>query len=67
LPEPNKKIALTHMAINLTAVVLYVNIWLRANGPTGMNASTPVLLSIIGAAHSLYQAGLAAKWCMSMA
>jgi len=22
------------MAINLTAVVLYVNIWLRANGPT---------------------------------
>jgi hypothetical protein len=69
LPEPIKKIALTHMAINLTAVVLYVNIWLRANGPTGMNASmsAPVLLSIIGAAHSLYQAGLAAKWCMSMA
>ena len=31
---PVKKIALTHMAINLTAVVLYaINIWLRASGP----------------------------------
>ena len=30
---PVKKIALTHMAINLTAVVLYaINIWLRASG-----------------------------------
>ena len=50
---PVKKIALTHMAINLTAVVLYaINIWLRANGPTSMNASmsAPVLLSIIGVA-----------------
>jgi len=35
------------MVINLTAVVLYaINIWLRANGPTSMNA----LLSIIGVA-----------------
>ena len=50
---PVKKIALTHMAINLTAVVLYViNIWLRASSPTnlGMNLSTPVVLSIIGVA-----------------
>jgi uncharacterized membrane protein len=50
---PVKKIALTHMAINLTAVVLYaINIWLRANGLTSMNASmsAPVLLSIIGVA-----------------
>jgi uncharacterized membrane protein len=43
-----KKIALTHMAINLTAVVLYaVNIWLRASG-AGTNI--PVVLSIIGVA-----------------
>jgi hypothetical protein len=33
LPEPIKKIALTHMAINLTAVVLNVNIWLCAKAP----------------------------------
>lgn len=50
---PVKKIALTHMAINLTAVVLYaINIWLRAGGPgsTGTSMSVPVLLSIIGVA-----------------
>lgn len=50
---PVKKIALTHMAINLTAVVLYaINIWLRASGPTDIDAgmSIPVLLSIIGVA-----------------
>ena len=50
---PVKKIALTHMAINLTAVVLYaINIWLRASGPGGMGTglSVPVLLSIIGVA-----------------
>ncbi len=48
---PVKKIALAHMAINLSAVVLYaINIWLRASNPTGMDisTSTPVLLSIIG-------------------
>lgn len=44
---PVKKIALTHMAINLTAVVLYaVNIWLRAAGPENM--TLPVLLSVVG-------------------
>jgi len=50
---PVKKIALAHMAINLTAVALYaVNIWLRLNGPINMSTSmsTPVLLSIIGVA-----------------
>jgi uncharacterized membrane protein len=50
---PVKKIALTHMAINLTAVVLYaINIWLRASGPTnlGTSLSAPVVLSIIGVA-----------------
>jgi uncharacterized membrane protein len=37
---PVKKIALTHMAINLTAVVLYaINIWLRARGPTNLGTS----------------------------
>ena len=48
-----KKIALTHMAINLTAVVLYaINIWLRASDPANMSTSTstPLLLSIIGVA-----------------
>jgi uncharacterized membrane protein len=49
---PVKKIALTHMAINLTAVVLYaINIWLRASRPSvDANMSVPVLLSIIGVA-----------------
>jgi len=50
---PVKKIALTHMAINLTVVVLYaINIWLRTSKPTQMATivSTPVLLSIVGVA-----------------
>jgi uncharacterized membrane protein len=50
---PVKKIALTHMAINLTAVVLYaINIWLRTSGPTnlGTSLSAPIVLSIIGVA-----------------
>jgi uncharacterized membrane protein len=50
---PVKKIGLTHMAINLTAVVLYaINIWLCASGPTnlGTSLSAPVVLSIIGVA-----------------
>ena len=50
---PMKKIALTHMAINLTAVMLYaINIWLRASSPTSVDTSMsiPVLLSIIGVA-----------------
>ena len=49
--SPVKKIALTHMAINLTVVMLYaINIWLRAGGAASLNTimSTPVLLSIIG-------------------
>jgi uncharacterized membrane protein len=51
--QPVKKIALTHMVINLTVVVLYaINIWLHASEPTdlGTTMSTPVLLSIIGVA-----------------
>ena len=50
---PLKKVALIHMAINLTAVVLYaINIWLRASGPANLGASlsAPVVLSIIGVA-----------------
>ena len=43
-----KKIALTHMAINLAAVLLYaLNIWLRVNGEGSMQL--PVALSVIGA------------------
>ena len=48
-----KKVALTHMAINPTAVVLYaINIWLRATNPASVVISfgTPVVLSIIGVA-----------------
>jgi uncharacterized membrane protein len=48
---PVKKIALTHMTINLIVVGLYaVNIWLRAGGLDVKVASlsTPLLLSIIG-------------------
>jgi uncharacterized membrane protein len=50
---PVKKIALTHMTINLVVVALYaINIWLRASEPSvkGASMSTPVLLSIIGVA-----------------
>ncbi len=44
---PIKNFALTHMAINLTVVVLYaVNIWLRIDHQEGMNV--PIILSIIG-------------------
>ena len=50
---PVKPMAQTHMAINLTAVVLYaINIWLRIGDPTSINTlmSFPILLSIIGVA-----------------
>lgn len=44
---PVKKIALAHMTINLSAVVLYaVNVWLRAGSPADL--STPIILSAIG-------------------
>ncbi len=43
---PVKKIALTHMTINLTAVVLFaVNIWLRLGGHA---LKVPIILSVIG-------------------
>jgi uncharacterized membrane protein len=48
---PVKKIALTHMTINLIVVALYaINVWLRAGelGVEGASLSAPVLLSIIG-------------------
>jgi uncharacterized membrane protein len=48
---PVKTIALTHMAINLTVVVLYaLNIWLRASVRSSISTgvSTPVVLSIVG-------------------
>jgi uncharacterized membrane protein len=50
---PVKKIALTHMTINLTAVVLYaINIGLRARDPVAADSamSLPLVLSIIGVA-----------------
>ena len=48
---PVKKIALTHMAINLTVVVLHaLNIRLRASVRSSISSgmSTPVVLSIVG-------------------
>lgn len=42
-----KKIALTHMTINLIVVALYaVNIWLRFNDPA--NTAVGIVLSVIG-------------------
>jgi uncharacterized membrane protein len=44
-----RKIALTHMAINLVVVALYaVNIWLRVG--SGDNRGAPLILSIIAVA-----------------
>ena len=44
-----KKIALTHMSINLVAVSLFaINIWMRANGSG--NTGTPLVLSAIAIA-----------------
>ena len=50
-----KKAALTDMAINLTAVVLYaINTWLRVRGLTNWTRASalpcPVALSIVGVA-----------------
>lgn len=44
-----KKIALTHMALNVTVVVLYaVNLWLRVT--SGTNHGGPLVLSIVAVA-----------------
>ena len=44
---PVKKIAIAHMTINLSVVVLYaVNIWLRTGGQESMDV--PIALSVIG-------------------
>ncbi|MGH8714455.1 MAG: DUF2231 domain-containing protein [Casimicrobiaceae bacterium] len=47
LTDPRvKKIAITHMSINLVVVVLFaINIWMRANGAG--NTGTPLILSIV--------------------
>jgi uncharacterized membrane protein len=46
LKAPIKKIALTHMTINLAVVALYlVNVGLRINSPGG---SLPMILSLVG-------------------
>ncbi|MEN3354687.1 MAG: hypothetical protein V7640_2845 [Betaproteobacteria bacterium] len=46
LPAEPKKTAITHMAINLTVVALYViNFWMRISAPA--DAKVPLLLSII--------------------
>jgi uncharacterized membrane protein len=50
LPPDIRKTALTHMAINLTVVVLYViNAWMRiGSADAGLGAAGPVWLSVIG-------------------
>jgi uncharacterized membrane protein len=50
LTDPSvKKIAITHMSINLVAVALFaVNIWLRVGGAG--NTGTPLILSVIAIA-----------------
>lgn len=46
LPEGIRKTALTHMAVNLTVVVLYVvNAWLRHSNPSELKV--PIWLSVI--------------------
>lgn len=45
LPKGVKRIAITHMSINLTVVVLYlINLWMRSQG---VGATTPQWLSAI--------------------
>ena len=59
-----KQIALTHMAINLLAVVLYgSNIWLRAHGPAdpGTRIDPQVILSVLGVALLLVSGWLGGK------
>ncbi|MGH7572444.1 MAG: DUF2231 domain-containing protein [Gemmatimonadota bacterium] len=42
-----RRIALAHMLVNLTTVVLFaINLWLRTNSPPG--AGVPVVLSLVG-------------------
>ena len=48
LQDPTvRRVALTHMLVNLTTVALYaVNLWLRTVNPPG--AGTPLVLSVVG-------------------
>jgi uncharacterized membrane protein len=63
LRGPVKKIALTHMALNLTVVALFaVNLWLRINGaaigglPLALSAIAIALLAVSGwlGGHMVY-------------
>jgi len=57
--QQTKKIGLTHMAINLTVVVLYaVNIWLRVGGAA---SRTPLVLSVIAVAMLVVSGWLGGK------
>lgn len=54
-----KRIALTHMAINLTVVALYaVNVWMRTRGS---DAGTTLLLSVVAIALLLVSGWLGGK------
>jgi uncharacterized membrane protein len=54
-----KRIALTHMGINLTVVALYaVNVWMRTRGA---DSATPLLLSVLAIALLLVSGWLGGK------
>ena len=54
-----KRIALTHMGINLTVVALYaVNVWMRTRGG---DTGTPLLLSVLAIALLLVSGWLGGK------
>jgi len=59
LPSPVKRIAITHMSINLTVVALYaVNVYLRYRG---VESNTPVWLSVIAVAMLVVSGWLGGK------
>lgn len=60
LPPPIKSIALTHMGINLTVVVIYVvNIFLRRSDPH--NLTVPMFLSFVTVLMLLFSGWLGGK------
>jgi len=63
---PLEKVALTHMAINLTAVVLYaINVWLRASGLGNAPERSRRAVSYRRSSPLRIRLALAVKWCMS--
>jgi uncharacterized membrane protein len=62
LPAGPRRIALIHMAINLTIVVLFViNLWLRVSAGEGAASTAPVWLSLIAIGLLLISGWLGGK------